>query len=604
MKLKHLLTVTLMTVLYFNAVYWTRKTAGIIIDSKFAFNYHTYQGVIIIFLLYLVIYLMTNSGIATLLLGNLLSYIFYFANAMKYHQRGELVNFSEFYQITNLKSLSDIVDLSFIFKLMIAVGVISLIVIVLENLIKYRRSLNYPIKYHIIGIILIALFFVPFGLNSERYVALLFGFNTAQEKKSMTDNDVKAMGFFPYFMNNISRELMVPPTWSDDELRSFSKTYTQIAANRNKVRTRDIRNEHTIIYLSESLWSGERLLKNGSPIPYIESMAEKYGGKMYSQYVGGGTGNIEFSVLTSTSLEIHKSPMTIEPFSEYFGKNNTDTSIMSLFKPEGRAVIHPYNFSYYNRLNAYDYMNISHRYDVNTMKYKDKIAGGIRISDLSLTRSLKEIMGDYQLINAISMQNHSPYTSKIMSQSSYISEFNPGILSEVYNGDAYGDYVGLARGYFRGIRESDSAIRELITAMNQSDENINLIVYGDHSPAFVRGKEDKLGKVIHETPYFIYQNHQTNAQAEKLQDIAPFMLIPALLERGLYKMPPYYYLINDIMAQGVNRIGNDYVYINGTKTADNQLNPKLLKLVEGYRALNYDRYMRNSKVSESFYQQY
>lgn len=603
--LYHLILVLAFTIF---SQYWVRKLATIIYDGEMPKNInnaHILQGGLVIFIIFTFIYLITNSFIASSILGNLFFYIFNFANVVKFEQRGETINFNEFREILNLKSLSDLVPLNKIFILLFLSIILCILIILFERKYKIKNRLNYHFSIRLFLLSLLLLVMAPFFIDSETYTKKFFNFNDKVSKQILEKNNIKEMGFIPYFMNNISRQAMENPKVDKALIEQYKKRYEQKARINNLHRHNDIKNEHTIVYLSESLWDSDKLVSNGPVIPFIKQMQSKYGGKMYSQFIGGGTGNIEFSILSSMSLELHKTPTLTTPYVDYFGNGKSSTTIMSLFKPDDKTAVHPYNYSYYNRPGAYKAMGISKKYDQNSMIFKNKLPGSIRISDESLTKFLLLKMEKYKMINAISMQNHSPYTVKQLANSEYQPTFLPGILSPKPTGDAYGDYQGLAASYFRGARETDNAIKHLINGINKSDKKINLIFYGDHGPSFLRGKEKKLGKIVHETPYFIYQNHNSkNTSTITNKAISPLFIIPEMLERGKYKMPPFYYLINDINKKNVTRIGMKYVYINDKKINDSNLDKETKKLVDFYRAVNYDRYFGNNFIGDKFFVSY
>ena len=92
----------------------------------------------------------------------------------------------------------------------------------------------------------------------------------------------------------------------------------------------------TILYLSESLIDPQRLpnlLLNETPIPFITDTTERnVGGTMYSQYIGGGTANIEWSILTSFSLEVFRDPMAITPYSDFYLQSKNHNTVLSLLR--------------------------------------------------------------------------------------------------------------------------------------------------------------------------------------------------------------------------------------------------------------------------------
>ena len=103
------------------------------------------------------------------------------------------------------------------------------------------------------------------------------------------------------------------------------------------------------------------------------------------------------------------------------------------------------------------------------------------------------------LIHALTMQNHSPYSGEIPGMA-YKPEINPNVFPEK-------NQEGLFN-YLQGLKATDDAVRELITELDETEKDVNFLLYGDHFPSLFRGLENRFTEdEIHETPWFIYMNH-------------------------------------------------------------------------------------------------
>ncbi|MGY3747137.1 LTA synthase family protein [Vagococcus salmoninarum] len=606
-KQKIIIVGLMMSILFLFAYLWTYKLSSVVYEGNYIpndlVNEHTLQGAGLLWLVFIFVYSLSNSFLVSLILGNLALGLLYYANIVKFEQRGDVIHFYEFGQLANIKELADIVSLKAVFILLSIALPVLLLVLVLSRKFSKKYKLCLPPVLRIASILFILLSSLVIYSSSTKAAQVLFSLNPPEGQTFNIQKEVKKAGDVPYFVQNISKKFMAKPNqYSDKKINEITEKYQLIAEAGNKSRNKDIRDERTIIYLSESLWDYESILENGPAAPYINELKNAYGGNMYSQFIGGGTANLEFSVLTSMSLELHEAPTVTTPYTEYYEKSPTNSSFLGIYPETERAAIHPFTYALYNRQGVYKQMGINHMLDQSDMPDARRMPVTGRIKDEYLTEYLVKKIPEYAVINTLSMQNHSTYPANLLPDSSFVPEIKPGILSEEPTASAFGDYVEYGVSYFKELRETDSAIEGLITSMESSEDKINLVLYGDHSPSFMRGNEEAVGDDVYRTPYFIYRNHgEDQPKTKQVSQLSPIFLMPELLSRDNYKMPPFYYLMTELYQQGVTQIGADYIYLNGEQKFDKDLNKEIQTLVTDYRLLSYDRFFDKNQATDDFY---
>ncbi|GAA3715865.1 hypothetical protein GCM10022378_02770 [Salinicoccus jeotgali] len=593
----------LLAVFLLNSRYWIQTFPTILYDGKTVpveeINEHTFQGISIIFLFILLVYGLIGKPLTTLLISNMSLFLFYYANKLKFEQRGEVVNYNEIKEVINIRELSNIVDLKMLFVLVTVLLLASFVLFYLESKLYRKLGLSRFRIIRITALVGIIIVSVIFYTDTEKYSYEYFGI---EEKDSYIFNpikEIKRVGFVPNFLINISRNFMEPPDdYSRSNINAISEKYKKESAEYNDARKNDITDEHTIIYLSESFWQNEVLIQNKMPAPFIKKLEEQRGGEMRSLFIGGGTANIEFEMLTSMSLELHQQPTVTSPYIEYFEKSSDSSSILTLV--EQNAVIHPYTFSLYNRVDVYDKMGVSKLFSQEDMNDLEKLEGTGRASDRYLTDLVDNKMDDYRMMNVMSMQNHSPYSPGVLEDIAYEPVLKPGILSEEPTASKYGDYIEYAKSYFRQLVKTDSAIEKLIADMEDQKYDVNLIFYGDHAPSFLRGKGAQLQGHTNQAPYFIYQNHDRGDTSDA-DLLSPMFLVPKLLADGQYKTTPYYYMLVQLYQKGVTGIASSGAYIGDTFVPDEALEEDIKVLVSDYRNVSYNRYFDKNSIGRPFF---
>lgn len=360
-------------------------------------------------------------------------------------------------------------------------------------------------------------------------------------------------------------------------------------------KTSDNDNETVITILSESLadpesFSGVKWKED--PMPNFRKLQTESGGDMQSPMFGGGTTNVEFSVLTGFSYTFFN--QQINAF-DYLSQNPSRTQSIAQYKEESIAV-HTHLKSGYHRSTVLPNLGFSKfigREDIIKSENSNKNVYYTEgyLSDYTLfSQILDEIEGTSQtnlLVHGLSMQNHYPYT--VEAKGSLASK---DILIE---GDHLNDEQKQLALYARGVKKTDEALGMLIENLEKMDRNVTVIMYGDHYPALNGSVYEKYpikdanNKLIndHSTPYFVWKNH--NRKSENVTDsLTPEGLSVLAMEEGNSELPIFY--------QFVKKVENSVDIKNYADTK--KLTKQQQEMVKDYELIQYDMLVGNqySKV--------
>lgn len=566
-------------------------------------NHSFFYGTSLIFFMTFLLYAVIGTFSVTLIIVNVIWAGLIIANQIKVLERNEFITFNELYTLTSPKELLKLVDLPIGLSLVYFV----LFLLFLVGLHIVTKKLSKKIHFHIGLHIRVAIFIVAFipllfiFMKPDVYNATYLKF---EEVKSHNFNPVQRArkdGFLPSFIHTIHPNYMDKPEhYTKTSLLSLQEKYDERAKEINQDRKNHLRDSQTIYYLSETFidpMNIPNLLANETPIPFISSMLENhFGGTIYSQYIGGGTANIEWSILTSFSLEVFNEPIAVTPYSDFYVQSSNHHTVMSFFDQK-KIALHPYSAHLYKRKSVYDAIGFDDfLYLENGIQHTDKLGSHKRISDAALHKDvLREAAADdVGFIHVLTMQNHSPFGGEIPT-----SEYHPNLNEDVYPKNRMQEMTN----YLQGLHASDQAIADLITQFDQSEKEINFVFYGDHFPSLFRGLEDQFpGNQLHETPWFIYMNHNRSLSDVNMDGLSPIFLTTLLLQAGEYYVSPFQALMDDLLHAGVKRIGKDFIVTGEGIVTDARIkDDHVLQLVKDYRLIMYDALFGSNRLADSFY---
>lgn len=271
-------------------------------------------------------------------------------------------------------------------------------------------------------------------------------------------------------------------------------------------------------------------------LPYYNSLKEEaVQGKVYASVFGGSTANSEFEFLTGNTMAFM--PNGTVPYQMYVEPG--DSSLVETFEKEGYKTImyHPFKKNNYNREKVYDIYGFDAYYGIDDMKVKRKRKYATDMSDYQNLIKLVEQKeaGEKLFIFNITMQNHSGYNNKKYKSTVSLTEC-PGKFPETEQ------YLSL-------LQESDAALKYLLEYFSKSDEKTVILFFGDHQPKLEDGfyemvmgptTEEKTFEYMqkqHMVPYMLWANY--DLKKEKMQDMSINYLGSYLMQSVGIEMPAY-----------------------------------------------------------------
>lgn len=278
--------------------------------------------------------------------------------------------------------------------------------------------------------------------------------------------------------------------------------------------------ENIIVIMNESFADFsiyDRFSSDRDPLPYLHSLQEApntISGTLYSSAWRGGTANVEHAFLTG--LSSHFQPFVSVAY-QLFVKDNTP-SMADQAKAAGYETIafHPYLSSGWNRVQVYSDMGFDqqlYQEDVNDPMYiRDFISDR---SDYETVMKLTEANDGKTFIFNVTIQNHNGYAQNWTNLDHTITL--PDKLNEI---------DPEAEQYFAALNASDTALKELISYYQASDEPTMIVFFGDHQPPLATElyeylAESPLNKVsadvqakLYSVPFFIWANYDIGSKTD------------------------------------------------------------------------------------------
>lgn len=599
-----LLYAVLFSILLINSfaiVEWLNKSLFVDFDiSPEASSSYYFGEILLVFLIALLMYAIIGTFIVSILATNILFGTLVIANQIKVQERNEFITFSELKTIVSPQELLSFVDVGLSIAIIAVVSMLVVLILIQLSVFKINEKLNITFNKRVrIAFAIIPLMILSFiYLEPNTYNEYVLKYEEADIHNWNPVNRARSSGFIPTFLHTVKPNYQNQPgNYSKIRANSINEKYEHLADEINEDRSGSLSDSQTILYLSETLMDPltiPGLIQNETPIPKINQYTkDNIGGTMYSQYIGGGTANIEWSILTSFSLEVFNDPISVTPYSDFYSDSKNSQTILSYF--DKKKAIHPYTSHLYKRKTIYEKIGFDNfLYLDHGIEHTEKLGSHQRVSDQALNKDILRESKDLNtgLLHILTMQNHSPYSGEIedMAYSPEISDRYPSDQKE-----------GLFN-YLQGLKASDEAIDELIKELDQSDKDINLLFYGDHLPNLFTGLEDIFDEEkLHQTPWFLYMNHDRSKSGNQYEDISPLFFIPMLLKEGNYYVSPFQGLLYELMEDGVLRIGKDFIYTKEGKILDRDLSPELKEKIADYRFISYDALFGKDWLGANFY---
>ena len=257
----------------------------------------------------------------------------------------------------------------------------------------------------------------------------------------------------------------------------------------------------------------------GEPVPVFSHLKEtRPSGYLYVPVVGGGTANVEFEILTGLSSRLFA--LGECPYETILRKRGCESIAFNL-KALGYTAeaIHNHNGTFYSRNIVYSNLGFDRFIPLEFMHNIEYTPVGWA-KDGILTDYIVECMELTEgpdLVFAVSVQGHGRYPDDFDDYA-----FETPIAQDL-------DYMspGAVEYYISQLNETDAFIGDLIETLEESDEDIALVLYGDHLPSISLTEELLVTGSLYQTEYVIWSNFDIDAED---QDLYSYELSAYVLE--------------------------------------------------------------------------
>ena len=334
--------------------------------------------------------------------------------------------------------------------------------------------------------------------------------------------------------------------------------------------------------------------------PFMDSLEENtIKGYALSSVFGAKTPNSEWEFMTGGSMAFLPAGSVV--YQQYM--SDTPASIVSTLKNEEYTCIamHPYYETGWSRNLIYPKLGFDESYFIESFDQTQLVRK--YVSDKEMYRRIikryeERGVDENLFIMSISMQNHGGYTT-------HYDNFEENYYKL---GRSYTD----ANQYFSLIRESDDALRELVTYFEQVDEPVEIVFFGDHQPSLtnkffeiLNGKGVSgltLGELqnLYTVPFFIWTNYDTE---EVRVDMTSLNYLSTMaLDRAGIDLSPYHQFMKELMtvipainARGYYSLEKDrYLHVEDAKGIEAEWLSK-------YESLQYNGVFDLKNTSEIFF---
>lgn len=257
------------------------------------------------------------------------------------------------------------------------------------------------------------------------------------------------------------------------------------------------------------------------PIPNFRKMMKDYSSGYFKvPSVGAGTANTEFETITGMSMR-------------YFGpgeypyksvlKETTCESAPYVLKNLGYGThaIHNNEANFYGRKNVFANLGFDTFTSEEYMAEQDDTNPNDWMRDRNLTKYIMQALeetDDPDYIYTISVQGHGDYPEEPMIDNPKIKVSGGSSQAENYKWEYYCNQ----------IYEMDQFVKELTDTLSKLDEDVVLVMYGDHLPTMGLTVTDMKNKYLFQTEYVIWDNMGLE---KKDKNLAAYQMAAEVLDR-------------------------------------------------------------------------
>ncbi len=255
-------------------------------------------------------------------------------------------------------------------------------------------------------------------------------------------------------------------------------------------------------------------------VPYFKSLLKEYSSGYFTvPSVGAGTANIEFEVMTGISAKFF-GPGEY-PYKAVLSEKTMEAVPYNL-KDMGYAThaIHNHRGVFYNRNVVFPNIGFD---DFTSMEYMNDVEKTPKnwARDGVLIKYIMDCLNkteEKDYIYTISVEGHGKYPTEQVIENPEIEVTKASSEEKKWQ---YEYYVNMAH-------SMDAFIKDLTDTLSEYDEDVVLVLYGDHLPALDMTAEEMNTGSLYKTQYVIWSNY---GMEKKDKDVAAYQMSAYLFER-------------------------------------------------------------------------
>ncbi|WP_226669230.1 LTA synthase family protein [Bifidobacterium pseudocatenulatum] len=404
-----------------------------------------------------------------------------------------------------------------------------------------------------------------------------------------------------------------PEEYSKETMAKIADRYKSAAQSINNDRSNRLTDSTVIMILSESFSDplrAPRVSYSIDPMPNIRALKEQTtSGLMLSPGYGGGTANIEYQEITGMSLSNFSDSMTV-PYQQLVPNQKNPYAFNQIwtqrYGKESASAVHPYAQNMYLRHVDYQKFGFDYLYTDDSKvraPYQDHIDSNPYISDSSAYQDIVDLIkddksGTPQFLQLVTMQNHTPYNDWY--EDNEFKEANTSTELSGWERDNSDTYA-------KGVNYTDTATADFLNKLNEIDQPITVVFYGDHLPGIYPNSFDDSNHdlPLHETDYFIWSNAASPSSGTKLDPAissftSPNYFMALAAEHMNAKVTPYLALLTGLYEQvpAIGRVSftkkwnqkgtTTYLDASGNVMSSADLSKDAKQLLNDYKLVQYD----------------
>ncbi len=406
-------------------------------------------------------------------------------------------------------------------------------------------------------------------------------------------------GFSYCFLNSIVNVGIDKPYNYSEDLMTELKTDLQDLDKRAALDRPNI-----IFVQLESFYDVTRMADytySENPVPNWQKLREEYSsGYMTVPSIGAGTANTEFEVITGMSLDYFG--FCEYPYKTILKDNNCESICYNLQElGYTNHVIHNNRGNFYSRNKVFPRLGFNNFVSLEYMQDPEYNANDWVKDDILIDEIIDTMKStdNQDFIYTITVQCHGKYPEEVIDDTQTITMEGEEDVA-IKNQFEY---------YINQIKEEDQFIKDLTDALNAFDEEVVVVMYGDHLPTFEMTNDDLSSGTLYQTEYVLWSNFDMDVVKE---DYNTFQIGSVVLGRlgfdngALTKLHQNYMYSDDYeekldLLQYDMLYGKKYVYDGHTpytKTALHMGKPNSDAYIDAVTILEQDVYVHGDNFNE------